>query len=94
MRIGLNTPDPQLVSAEQAEQAKKSSTAPVGQSEQSSAADKTTLSQDSVSLSSLANQALSQPEVRQGLVESLRQSIDRGEYKLDPSTIADAILGR
>ncbi len=91
MRIGLNTTDPQLVSAEQA---KQSSTAPVGRSEESSAGDKTTLSQDSVNLSSLATQALSQPEVRQGLVESLRQSIDSGEYKLDPSAIADAILGR
>jgi flagellar biosynthesis anti-sigma factor FlgM len=91
MRIGLNTTDPQSLLAEQA---KKPATNSVGQSETSTSADKTTLSEDKVSLSSLATQALNQPEVRQGLVDSLRQSISSGEYKLNPSDIADAILGR
>ena len=91
MRIGLNTTDPQPVAAEQA---KKSVPAGVNQTDLSPAGDKTTLSQDKVTLSSLASQALSQPEVRQSLVDNLRQSIGSGQYKLDPSGIADAILGR
>jgi len=90
MRIGLNTPDPQSISAEQA---KKPSTAATNQSEATLASDKTTaLSQDKVTLSALATQALGQPEVRQDRVDSLRQSINRGQYKLDPNEIADAIL--
>jgi anti-sigma28 factor (negative regulator of flagellin synthesis) len=32
------------------------------------------------------------PEVRQGTVDSLKQSISNGEYQLDPHEIADAIL--
>jgi flagellar biosynthesis anti-sigma factor FlgM len=91
MRIGLNTTDPQLASADQA---KKSSTTALGQSDAPAASDKTALSEDNVSLSSLATQALNQPEVRQSQVDSLRQSIASGEYQLDPSAIADAILGQ
>ncbi|MFZ1132693.1 MAG: flagellar biosynthesis anti-sigma factor FlgM [Terriglobales bacterium] len=91
MRIQLNTPDPQSISAEQAS---KSSTTPVGQTGSAAASDKTSLTQDTVTLSSLATQALAQPEVRQSQVDSLRESIGSGQYKLDPSEIADAILGR
>jgi flagellar biosynthesis anti-sigma factor FlgM len=89
MRIGLNQPDPQSVSAEQTQ---KSSTAATNQSELSPATDKTALSQDRVTLSALATQALGMPEVRQGTVDSLRQSINNGQYQLDPDEIADAIL--
>ena len=90
MRIGLNTPDPQSISAEQAQ---KSSTAATNQSEPLPSSDKAPLSQDKVTLSALATQVLGQPEVRQSQVDSLRQSISSGQYKLDPSGIADAILG-
>jgi flagellar biosynthesis anti-sigma factor FlgM len=89
MRIGLNTPDPQSISAEQA---KKSSTTATNQPEPSPAGDKNTLSQDRVTLSALASQALGLPEVRQAQVDSLRQSINSGQYQLDPHEIADAIL--
>ncbi len=89
MRIGLNTPDQQSISAEQA---KKPSTAAPNQSEPSPAVDKTALAQDRVTLSALATQVLGQPEVRQDRVDSLRQSIKSGQYKLDPHEIADAIL--
>jgi flagellar biosynthesis anti-sigma factor FlgM len=91
MRIGLNTHDPQSISAEQAQ---KSSTHATNQPEQTPAGDKTAASQDRVTLSALATQALAMPEVRQSLVDSLKQSIDRGQYKPDPKAIADAILGR
>lgn len=96
MRIGLNTPDPQSISTEQppisAEQTKKSATTAANQSESAPANDKNTLSQDTVTLSALASQALGLPEVRQGQVDSLRQSVNNGQYKLDPNEIADAIL--
>ena len=100
MRIGLNNPDPQSVSTEQAsitaDQVKKPSVATANLSQSASASssdsDTSSLSQDRVTLSALASQALGLPEVRQGAVASLRQSISNGQYKLDPSSIADAML--
>jgi flagellar biosynthesis anti-sigma factor FlgM len=100
MRIGLNNPDPQSVSTEQAsitaDQVKKPSTAAINQSQPAPVSDSDNetsgLSQDRVTLSALASQALGLPEVRQGAVDSLRQSINNGQYKLDPNSIADAIL--
>ncbi len=100
MRIGLNNPDPQSVPTEQAsitaDQVKKPSTAAINQSQPAptsiSAGETSGLSQDRVTLSALASQALGLPEVRQGAVASLRQSIHNGQYKLDPSSIADAML--
>jgi flagellar biosynthesis anti-sigma factor FlgM len=91
MRIGLNTPDPQSISAEQA---KKSATTATNQSEPSRAVDKSPLSEDRVTLSALATQALGMPEVRQAQVDDLRQSISSGLYKLDTHEIANAILQR
>jgi flagellar biosynthesis anti-sigma factor FlgM len=90
MRIGLNAPDPQPVSAEQAQ---KSSTAATNYSGPSGAGDKSAFSQDTVTLSALATQALRTPEVRQGLIDRLKQSISGGQYQLDPHEIADAMLG-
>jgi len=89
MRIGLNQPDPQSIAAEQA---KKSSTTATNQPEQAPPAEKAAVSQDRVTLSALASQALGMPEVRQGQVDSLKQSINKGQYKLDPHEIADAML--
>ena len=89
MRIGLNQPDPQSIAAEQA---KKSSTTATNQPEQAPPAEKAAASQDRVTLSALASQALGMPEVRQGQVDSLKQSINKGQYKLDPHEIADAML--
>ena len=89
MRIGLNQPDPQSISAEQA---KKSATSATNQPEAAPPAEKPAVSQDRVTLSALASQALGMPEVRQGQVDSLRQSINKGQYQLDANEIADAIL--
>ena len=89
MRIGLNQTEPQSLSAEQAA---KSSTAASNQPESVSASDKSAASQDRVTLSALATQALAMPEVRQAQVDDLRQSINNGQYKLDPNEIADAVL--
>jgi flagellar biosynthesis anti-sigma factor FlgM len=46
---------------------------------------------DSNSVRSLTSQALSSPEVRQGTVDALRQSVNSGQYKVDSAKIADAI---
>jgi len=54
--------------------------------------DKASLSVDTLSLSSLTAQALAAPPVRQDKVEALRQSIQNGEYKVEPDKIARAIL--
>ena len=89
MRIGLNTTDAQAASAEQA---KKSAAVTTNQLESVAKVDQATLTHDNVTLSSLSAQAVGMPEVRQSLVESLKQSINSGQYTLDPSSIADAIL--
>jgi flagellar biosynthesis anti-sigma factor FlgM len=55
--------------------------------------DRTTLRTDSLSVQSLTSQALTTPAVRQDKVEALRQSINSGSYQVDPTKIADAIIG-
>lgn len=54
--------------------------------------DTATLSTDSVSIRSLAAQAMQTPEIRQDKVEALRQAISTGNYKIDPMQIAGSIL--
>ncbi len=55
--------------------------------------DRTTLTSDTASLSSLVSTALSSPEVRQGKVDNLRQAISNGEYQVDPASVAAAMVG-
>ncbi len=88
MRIGLNRRRPSEISAD------RTSTSPASaQSTATSQVDK--FSGDTVSLSSLdgagAANARSQAETR---VDSLRQQIANGEYRVDPQRIADAMLSR
>jgi len=54
--------------------------------------DKTSLSSDALSVSSLTTQAMEAPSVRQDRVEALRQKVQNGEYNLDANKIAQAIL--
>jgi negative regulator of flagellin synthesis FlgM len=54
--------------------------------------DKTSLSSDTLSVSSLTNQAMEAPGVRQDRVEALRQQVQNGEYKLEADRTARAIL--
>jgi len=56
------------------------------------AGDHATLTSDSASLSSLVGLALNSPEVRQDKIDSLSQSINNGEYELDPAKIASSML--
>ena len=54
--------------------------------------DRTTLSSDTVAVSSLASQAMETSPIRQDRVDALRQAIEKGQYKLEPDKIAEAIL--
>jgi flagellar biosynthesis anti-sigma factor FlgM len=89
MRINLNQLDQQAISNETA---KKPSAITANQVDFEPSGESVGLSQDKVTLSSLATQALAQPEVRQGLVDNLRHRIDLGDYTLDPRSIAEAML--
>jgi flagellar biosynthesis anti-sigma factor FlgM len=60
-------------------------------STQGAAQDWTSFHSDSNSVRSLTSQALSSPEVRQGTVDALRESVNSGQYQVDASKIADAI---
>jgi flagellar biosynthesis anti-sigma factor FlgM len=60
---------------------------------QGAAQDWTSFYSDSNSVLSLTSQALSSPEVRQGTVDALRESLNSGQYPLNPSKIAAAISG-
>ena len=58
---------------------------------QGAAQDWTSFHSDSNSVLSLTTQALSSPEVRQGTVDALRESVNSGQYQVDPTKIAAAI---
>jgi flagellar biosynthesis anti-sigma factor FlgM len=60
-------------------------------SSQGTVHDTTSFHSDSNSVLSLTSQALSSPEVRQGTVDALRESVNSGQYQLDPGKIATAI---
>ena len=55
------------------------------------AQDWTSFHSDSSSVLSLTSQALNSPEVRQATVDSLRQSVNSGQYQVDAAKIAAAI---
>ena len=58
---------------------------------QAAAQDWTSFHSDSTSVQSLTSQALNSPEVRQGTVDALRETVNSGQYQLDPAKIAAAI---
>ncbi len=87
MRIDLNGANLEGVVRE--DKTKKVSNKP---SDAPSLEDKTSLSQDTVSISSLEAHALSFPEVRQDKVNALRQAIRDGEYKVEPDQVAQAMI--
>lgn len=88
MRIGLNLPDPQRISAETAPSAPKGGKIADGDSDSDS------FSNDTVSLSTLATRALQSPPLRQDKVASLQHAVDSGLYQIDPKSIADAMVAR
>ena len=60
-------------------------------STQAAAQDWTSFHSDSTSVQSLTSQALNSPEIRQGTVDALRETVNSGQYQLDPTKIAAAI---
>jgi flagellar biosynthesis anti-sigma factor FlgM len=90
MRIDLSQLTSSQVSSEQ--DAKKVSSQQVGASGGSGSEDRTTFTSDSSAVSGLVKQAMGSPEIRQDLVNQVKQSIDSGQYKLDPSAIASAMI--
>jgi flagellar biosynthesis anti-sigma factor FlgM len=59
---------------------------------QAAAQDWTSFHSDSASVQSLTNQALNSPEVRQSTVDGLRETVNSGQYQLDATKIAAAII--
>jgi negative regulator of flagellin synthesis FlgM len=90
MRIDLYNSTASELSSEQTSQ--KIATENAAKSDLSSTEDRATLTSDSASVSSLASTALSSPQVRQGLVDSLKQSVSSGQYQLDPDKIAASMV--
>jgi len=89
MRIDLFNSATSQIANEQSSQVSLQNAAKSGQSD---VEDKTTLTSDSVSISSLVNTALKTPEVRQDKVDSLRLSVTSGQYELDPHKIAASMI--
>jgi len=54
--------------------------------------DKATFSSDSLDVPSLEAQVLGMPEVRQDKVDTLRGTVQNGQYTIEPDKIAQAIL--
>lgn len=54
--------------------------------------DRTTLTSDSTSVTSLVSAAMNSPEIRQDKVDSLIKAVSSGQYKLDPSEIASSMI--
>lgn len=90
MRIDqLNSTASQLSSELSSQQV---GTQKAGQSGLSDVEDRATLTSNSTSVDSLVSTAMSSPEVRQDLVDSLRLSVTSGQYELDPAKIASSML--
>ena len=90
MRIGPNLSDLQGVSTDRAE----NSSAAAGKPRVQSSGDSESFAEDTVSISSLAAKAMQMPAVRANKVESLRQTVASGQYKLDPQAIAAAMVSQ
>ena len=87
MRIDLNSPFQRGAQAEKSGKPSKSTNVHA-----SRVSDDAGLSEDSVTLSSLALKALESPEVRQDKVDGLRQAIQNGQYSVNPQQVAEAML--
>ncbi len=56
------------------------------------AEDRATFTSDTTSVNSLVSAALKFPEVRQDKVDTLRLSVNSGQYELDPAKIAASMV--
>ena len=90
MRVDLSQVTPGQVSGEQ--NTKKVSDQQFGASDASASVDRTTFTTDSTSVGSLVGKAMNSPEIRQDLVNQLRQAVNGGQYQLDPGAIASSMI--
>jgi flagellar biosynthesis anti-sigma factor FlgM len=90
MRVDINGPAASQIASEQSASSKK--VADHNRANTQFAEDTTSFSSDTVGLSALTSKAMETPEIRQDKVDSLRQSIQAGSYKIEPDKIADGIL--
>jgi len=88
MRIGLNRSDAQLISDDVTATSRGNAT------KSKSVENGDNFSEDTVSISNLVAQALQTPDVRQSKTERLQQSVWTGEYRIDPSAIAEAMRSK
>ena len=88
MRVDLNRTAANEIAAEQ-----RAKQVAAGQSAKAQQAteDKATFSTDTIAVADLTAKAMQTPEVRQDKVDSFRQAIQNGTYKVDPSAVADAM---
>lgn len=89
MKIEVNSPTVSTLPVDSG--AKKVSSGSVSGT-QTVTQDRTTFHSNALSVQSLTSQAMNTPEVRQGTVDALRQSVKSGEYQADASKTADAIV--
>lgn len=90
MRIDLNQAAASQLASEP--NPKQVSTQSVAASDLAGGEDRTTLASAQQSISSLVSGAMSSPDIRQDLVDHLKQAISSGNYELDPGKIASAMI--
>ena len=73
-------------------EATESNAASTARPASANAEDKATLSSGSLSVPSLATQALEAAEARYAKVDALHRAVSSGAYTLDPSLIAEALV--
>lgn len=90
MRIDLSQATESLLTGDQNpnQVSKQNSVAP----ELADGGDRTTLASAKQSIGSLVGTAMSSPDVRQNLVDNLKQAISSGQYELDPGKIASSMI--
>jgi negative regulator of flagellin synthesis FlgM len=92
MKVDLNGLTGSTLDGINSPQRTPSPTAPGASTEPAVGEEAATLSVDSARVNSLVAKALDAPDIRQDKVESLRQAVQNGEYKVDPSQIAEAMI--
>jgi flagellar biosynthesis anti-sigma factor FlgM len=90
MRIDLSQVTSSQVSTEQ--DAKRVNGQQIGAAGGGSSEDRTSFTSDSSAIGPLVSTAMGSPEIRQDLVSQLKQSVASGQYQLDPSAIASAMI--
>ena len=93
MKIDLNGQDVTTLSNISLPQREQAGPAAVSDSDTDHPIEDTaTLSGDRVNVTALSARALANHEIRQDKVEALRQAIQNGDYRVEPSKIAAAMI--